>query len=252
MLCQLCREDKKLIDAHIVARCLLDKLFHPDGPPQLISKEKGTLAKRLPMGEYDNKILCSECDSSFSSWEDYTADLLYRKNNVYEAAADAGRNGQSFITIPNYNYTSLKLCLLSILWRMSVSKKHDHAIVALGPYENKIRKMLLTSDPGGADDFTVILLRIYGEYASSTMVGTVKKKMFGANSYMLGLPGYCAVIKVDNLPFKEIPLGAAITSGKPLIIATQHMDLKPHAIQMALNHRETKQALKNKRKNLSG
>jgi len=76
MRCRFCEEDKKLIEAHIIPRCRLQALNSPSGPMVLISKDSH--AKRLQTGQYDDKILCADCDNKFAPWEDDTADLLVR------------------------------------------------------------------------------------------------------------------------------------------------------------------------------
>jgi len=38
MLCQFCEEDKPLIEAHIIAKCLLKPLHSPSGPMMHVSK----------------------------------------------------------------------------------------------------------------------------------------------------------------------------------------------------------------------
>ena len=132
-------KNKKLIEAHIIPRCQLQPLNSPSGPMVLVGKD--TYAKRLQMGQYDNKILCADCDNKYASWEDDTADLLV-KADAYDRFQQA-RPGENFYTIQDYDYASLKLCLLSILWKMSVSDRDVFKEVRLGKFEATIRRMLL-------------------------------------------------------------------------------------------------------------
>src|SRR5262245_21375639 len=81
MLCRFCEKDKMLIQAHIDPRCLHEPLSSPKGPMMLLSK--GSYPKRLQTGEYDDKILCADCDNGFAPCEEYAADLLI-KNGAYE------------------------------------------------------------------------------------------------------------------------------------------------------------------------
>jgi hypothetical protein len=157
---------------------------------------KGSYPKKLQTGEYDDKILCAECDNAFSSWEQYTANLLVR-NGAYDRFRQARLN---FYTVQSYEYASLKLCLLSILWKMSVSKRDTFRAVNLGPFEAAIRQMLLDNNPGRADEFPISICRIVGKFDSNTLRRTVPIKVEGVNFYQLGLPGYVAFIKVDKRP----------------------------------------------------
>ncbi len=57
------------------------------------------------------------------------------------------------LLVEGVDYVRLKLFLLSVLWRMGVSKLHFFREVGLGPHEGKIRKMLLNDDPGDPDEY---------------------------------------------------------------------------------------------------
>jgi hypothetical protein len=99
MRCRFCEEDKKLIEAHIIPRCRLQALNSPSGPMVLVSKDSH--AKRLQTGQYDDKILCADCDNKFAPWEDDTADLLVRAG-AYDQFRQA-KPGENFYTIQDYD-----------------------------------------------------------------------------------------------------------------------------------------------------
>ncbi|WGJ16105.1 hypothetical protein QEV83_07635 [Methylocapsa sp. D3K7] len=219
MLCRFCEEDKKLINAHIIAECLLEPLKDPSGPMTLVSKD--SYPKRLPKGRYDGKILCANCDNKFSPWEQYTANLLVR-HGAYDQFRQA-KPDKDFYTIQDYDYASLKLCLLSILWRMSISV-HTPGVV-LGPFEATIRRMLLDKNPGCTDEFPMFIYRLVGELDSSTLRPTVLSKDEGVNVYELGLPGYVAFIKVDKRPPPKPIRERVLARGKPLVIGVTHSPL---------------------------
>src|SRR5277367_82322 len=101
VICRLCLRERELIEAHIIPRCFFTQLKSIRGPMRRVTKEE-PYPKRLPTGEYDTAILCAECDNLFSPWEDYTANLLMRNLSSYSI-----RN--SLLTIPEYDYASVKL-----------------------------------------------------------------------------------------------------------------------------------------------
>jgi hypothetical protein len=113
---------------------------------------------------------------------------------------------------------SLKLCLLSILWKMSISDRDSYRGVALGPFEATIRQMLLDKNPGRTDEFSMFIYRLVGEVDSSTLRPTVLFKDGGINVYELGLPGYVAFIKVDKRPPPQPVRERVLARGKPLVI----------------------------------
>ena len=221
MRCRFCEEDKKLIEAHIIPRCQLQALNSPSGPMVLVSKDLH--AKRLQTGQYDDKILCADCDNKFAPWEDDTADLLVRAG-AYDQFRQA-KPGENFYTIQDYDYASLKLCLLSILWKMSVSDRDVFKDVRLGKFEATIRRMLLDKNPGRTDEFPMAICRLVGELDSSTLRPTRPIKDEGVNAYELGLPGYVAFIKVDKRPTPQ-PIGdLTLAPGKPLVIRVTNSPL---------------------------
>src|ERR1039457_2781011 len=191
MRCKLCEQEKPLVRAHIVARCLLERLKE-GGHVSRYAGERGVLPARTPTGEYDTEILCRSCDSYFSPWEEYAADLLHKS-----APAINPSSSQQHYFVKQYDYTALKLCFLSILWRMSVSRRDIFDEIGLGPYEQTIKKMLLNKDPGTQSDFPIMLMRYKDKVGSLTMWGADRTKADGINMFRFGIPGYRVFIKVD-------------------------------------------------------
>ena len=224
MLCRFCYKDKTLIEAHIIARCLHERLLDPFGPMMLISKDANNFPKRTHTGQYDKGILCADCDGKFSPWEQYTARLLVTPG-AYEKYKDANPH-EDFYTIDEFDYSSLKLCFLSILWKMSVSTLPSFRNVRLGPFEATIRQMLQDKNPGAVDDFPIVLVRLIDKLGSSILPGTTElKKYCERNVYQLGLPGYLGIVKVDSRS-TPMPLGPRVLApGKPLIIGITHSNL---------------------------
>jgi hypothetical protein len=222
MQCKLCQLEKPLIEAHIVPKCLLKPLFSPTGPIRSISKDISTYPKRFPIGVYDSNILCAECDNSFSPWEQYTAELLFETAPKYRELAHMG-----FYSIPEYDYAMLKLCVLSVLWRMSITRQQEYERVSLGQkYENDIRTMLLAKEPGAPDMFSVAWLQLTDYVGSGTALGTSPARYKNATIYNLGLPGFVAVIKVGQQQHPHPLQPAIMTPDSPLIIG-----LKEHRLE---------------------
>jgi hypothetical protein len=224
MLCRFCEKDKSLIKAHVIAQCLHEPLLDSSGPMMLISKDLNSYPKKSPIGQYDTTILCADCDGIFFPWEQYTAGLL-TTSNAYDKYKE--RNSwDDFYVVGRFDYSRLKLCFLSILWRMSVSTLPSFKNVQLGPFEAPIRQMLKDENPGSADEFPIFLVRLIDEIGSGTMRSTDGlRKHHGVNVYDIGLPGYIGIIKVDKRPTPQ-PLGPRVlASGKPLIIGVKHSTL---------------------------
>jgi len=213
MPCRLCREDKQLVEAHIVAKCILKPLFSDAGPLRSISKDVTKYPRRLPTGVYDKEILCSDCDSSFSPWEEYTADLLYELAPKHREGRESG-----FFEIPNYDYSPLKLCVLSSLWRMSITKREEYEKVALGAlYEETIRNMLIAKNPGPPDTLSVAWLQLTDYVGSRVALGTQPVRHGNSTIYNVGLPGFVAVVKVGKNHFPHPFQSLIMMPERPLV-----------------------------------
>ncbi|MDP2227375.1 MAG: hypothetical protein Q8J78_07845 [Moraxellaceae bacterium] len=97
------------------------------------------------------RMLCCECETRISKWERY-ASLAMKEQLPLEAK----RIGK-VVSIRGVDYKNFKLFQLSILWRSSVAKHEMFAAVSLGQHEEKIRRLLLESDPGNPEDYACLM-----------------------------------------------------------------------------------------------
>jgi len=124
MTCRLCNRETKLIKAHIMPNSMnqvLRKVLgdDPNSPMLAIDKTTGK-TKPLPMGVYDKSIVCPACDGNFSPWERHATDVLFTDHQWTDLRYD--RSGQpACYTLLNADYAKLKLFVLSMLWKTSVS-----------------------------------------------------------------------------------------------------------------------------------
>ena len=150
--CRLCKEEKKLIKtSHIISDFLHEQLydekhriikFHPDE----LKKENPKISTP-PSATYEGDILCADCDNKvIGKYESYVSKLL--KNKLTDSKKVSCKESinslkETVIEVNNLDYKNIKLFLLSILWRSSISSKPEFTQVSLGPYEEKIRVQLL-------------------------------------------------------------------------------------------------------------
>jgi hypothetical protein len=100
----------------------LRKVFgdHPNSPMLTIEKDSGK-TKRLPMGSYDKTIICSACDGTFSPWEQHALEVLFTKHAYTDLQTDR-RGTPICYTLSHADYATLKLFVLSMLWKSAVSQ----------------------------------------------------------------------------------------------------------------------------------
>ena len=100
MTCCYCRQDKKLIKAHIIPEGFFRRLREEQNPPMMLTNTAGEYPKKMPIGVYDKNILCDECEKIFGVWDEYAQQLLTDEplhgepilyHTVYRVACDGIR-----------------------------------------------------------------------------------------------------------------------------------------------------------------
>jgi hypothetical protein len=151
--------------------------------------------RNRPTGEYDSEILCAECDNYFSPWEKSTANLLLKDPQYLQPIPLDG-----YVKVKKYDYASVKLCLLGILWKMSISRKDVFQRISLGRYQDEIRNMLLDRNAGPAIKFPILIERYRDRFGWLTMWGAARAKVDGVNFCAFGIPGHRIHVLVDRRP----------------------------------------------------
>ncbi|HAT3858317.1 hypothetical protein ACKOUJ_07545 [Legionella pneumophila] len=215
MICQLCFQNKKLVRSHVIPESFY-KNAYPNADGILVSQNDHS--KRLPIGIYD-KILCQECENKFSVWDGYG-------NNFFNVIITSDhspiqRNGKVIgDRIDEVDYDKLKLFIVSILWRAAVCNNSFFDQISLGPFRDTLRTMILTSDAGSEDDFSIIVRRFHFKN-NRVLHPPLKTKIHcdadSINIYKIYFFNAEVIIKVDRRPltkFRELVL----SRGKPLIV----------------------------------
>lgn len=87
---------------------------------------------------------------------------------------------------------------------MSISTRPSFRHVNLGPFEVQLRDKLLHNSAGEATDFAVFVYRYIDQFGSSMMIETRPTRLDGIKVYNVGMPGYLAVIKVDDQIYRAL------------------------------------------------
>jgi len=208
MKCHLCKQEKKLIKAHIIPSWCFKYLYD--------KKEK----KRKPLifanlysdsithaGIYDKEILCEECDSFLGDYDNYGKKVLLQTK-----IETLRKENNTFYLIKNINTHQLAIFFLSVLWRASISKRHEFSKVDIGPYKDKIC-FILNNVKNNQNFFTdlekfpIVVRKFtgsnYSDLIDKNLQLPVFKRIDGINFYLLYFPkGFIIYIKVDkrNLP----------------------------------------------------
>jgi hypothetical protein len=201
-LCHLCGQEKKLIDAHIIPKSFYKPLFDPkNGPLQLVGKNESP--KRAPIGLYDKSILCKDCDSLLGKYDDY-AQKFFKSHPTWSFKSGISHLGPfekgllGYYKADNYDYSTLKLFFISLIWRASISSHNVFQNVQLGTVSNKAREMLLNYNPGKWHEFNVACFKLQGGIDNLEYIITNFGKVENQNIYTFQALGFCFHVGIDK------------------------------------------------------
>ena len=217
MNCKLCGKDKKLVRAHIIPKSLWKPLFD-EQPPQIHSNAPTVDDKKSLVGVYDTGILCAQCESIFSPWDDYAQKLLLAKPSENNYVME---NGQRIAYVEtSIDYAKLKLFFISLLWKAAVSNHYFFSRVNVGSFEPQLRRMILKGDPGDPDTFAIMMAKCE-DRLGTIVLNPQPERWDEINYYRFYLAGYLAYIKVDRRPTPNFMSVLALDPEKPLIISVR-------------------------------
>jgi hypothetical protein len=141
MNCALCQCESPLQNSHIVPEFFYKQLYDDIHRFHVVSSDssKSDFLKQKGVRE---KLLCENCEQKISRWEKYAKEAFGNGLGIQIV-----RTGNIF-RLSNLNYQTFRLFLLSLLWRMGVSKLEFFEDTRLGEKHQEIlRKALLNGDP---------------------------------------------------------------------------------------------------------
>ena len=219
-ICKLCTNEAPLIKAHVIPRSFWE-IDAAQPPLRMVTNIEGLFPKRIPIGVYDQTIVCEPCERSFSDYDSYAAHLFLNRFHEFEEVRDSNRRLTGYV-LGNVDYSLLKLFAIAVLWRASVSSQSFFSQVRLGPFEETAREMLLRRDPGDTATFAT-LFSVWDNGAEPLLMDPFVERWDGVRSYRFYLGRFVAYIKVDGRPFPEQLARAALTPRGPLQVISRRL-----------------------------
>ena len=211
--CKLCgASGKKLIKAHIIPRSLYaNSLDHSSGPLRVISSDPEVFAKRSHIGEYDVSLLCTDCEETFTPYDDY-ANTFFLKTPPSKIICHQGE--QLAAQYQDVDICKLQLFFMSLLWRMQMTERPMFSQVNLGPYRDNLTKSLIAKDPTMLPEFDVVITKF--DTTDHGILGPTKLRIGGVNGYRICFTGYSCWVKFDRRPYPDDFWQIALSSGEPI------------------------------------
>jgi len=99
-------------------------------------------------------LLCESCEAFINTtYEQPFKKYWYDSQALPSPVPPPAPGRKDVIQIAGFGYTTFKLFHLSILWRASVAAHDAFNAVSLGPYQEKLKQMLLNKDPGPVNHY---------------------------------------------------------------------------------------------------
>lgn len=177
--CALCGEWSDLQRSHILPESMYKGVYDKLHRYRQVCLARPQ-AKNFRQKGIRERLLCASCEQRLSVWEQYGRDFV----SGY-AAQVSGRSDGHLIRCRGVDYEKLKLFAMSVLWRSSVSKHPFFGRVSLGVRENVLRSRLLSGDPGGQNEFPLMVFGLVfrGAPLSGAILQPQRLRIEGALAY---------------------------------------------------------------------
>jgi hypothetical protein len=221
MICRYCGTEKKLVKAHIIPEGFFRRLRDGQDPPRLLTNKLGVYPKKAPIGEYDDGIICGDCEAQFGEWDGYAQELLAEEPKGSSLIVIDGE--VAAYQVQNYEYDLLKLFFVSLIWRASVSTRPFYARIQLGPFEVYAKNLIECRDPGSEDEFSVTLAK-FDHPLGGVIYDPFRQKYDGVNYCTIYLGSYVAYVKTDRRKAPEPISKLMIRPNRPLLILKRNLE----------------------------
>lgn len=192
------------------------KLMYDEKHRFLVASSDSTIPEKLAQKGFREYLLCYDCEQKFSKWESYTRNVLYGNEASLEAQIG------SHLVVGDIEYASFKLYLMSLIWRMGISSLPIFSPVDLGPYEERLRMLLVANDPGEPHQFPCIVsgLTLGGKMERNWIIPPSKVKCDGSiTAYRFAISGVHYLFHVTEKipPFFDVSKAAIGKEGRLVI-----------------------------------
>ncbi|MEI6714360.1 MAG: hypothetical protein WCO60_11455 [Verrucomicrobiota bacterium] len=225
--CRLCLQNRKFIKAHSIPEAFFRELREEEQSPRLVSGQTGFFAKDIPIGVYDQQMLCQQCELKFNNIDDYGIKCLLREfDKHFVPMLDGGRLAGFESTEANPDPERLLRFFVAVLWRASKSAQPFYKQVDLGPHEVAAIECVVSPDMPVSPVFDAVLARWCDEDESiptTAMLNPMREQWSGVDAYRLYLGKLVAFVKVDHQAFPVGLKAVSLRSAPPIRLVARSM-----------------------------
>jgi hypothetical protein len=211
-ICKLCQLGKDLRRSHIVPEFMYQHLYDND-PKRFYTlkidlEEMDKSTSRIEQKGIREYLLCDECEGKMGKYEDYAAETIYAKrlgNETYITESSASPDHQYFVYYyAGFDYKSFKMFMMSILWRLLISKSFHTPEVPADTLE-KLRAALFAENPLAYDDFGCLVQVILYEEGMIAGKFILQPYVTGENQNIINvlIDGFMYSFYLDSKPLSD-------------------------------------------------
>ena len=148
-ICRLCGNLSELRESHIIPKSIF-KLVRDKKLNYEFYELHNKKDKKIKDGPKEY-LLCDKCEQYLgNNYEKYFKEAIHLNKHGVDKVHDEKK-----LLIKGFDYKKIKLFLLSLLWRASVSSKPEFENICLGENEEMMREMILNDSPGKSSMFSM-------------------------------------------------------------------------------------------------
>ena len=220
IICKLTGTYGKGVKAHIVPKSFYMIEPQKDGVSKIMSNSPGVKPKKSPQGIYDTEIVTAEGEEYFKVYDDYAYRVLFEPGILIEKNIEGCK-----YWVAEFDYEKLKIFILSVLWRASVSNQVTNKSIALGIHENRIRNIILTGQLENDWQYPVVISRWYSDkHLPYVMADHDYTKFDGYRCIRLYCGEYLFYVFVESRPVKAEISKLAIKPGQSSVVLGRDID----------------------------
>jgi hypothetical protein len=189
--CYNCLKDAELQKSHIIPEFFYKYVYSEDHKFILVSEDTCDSRKTEQKG-YREKLLCHDCEELLAKQEKITASFFKDLITNNYTNLKVTNLSEGITLVENYDYSVIKKCLLSILWRASITRVKMFSEYSLGPYEKKIKEIVFSKDEIPWNVFPIHISKVkISEKNNSDLILCHERGKYGHKTmYSITLAGY--------------------------------------------------------------
>jgi len=233
--CRLCGTHTKLCESHIVPEFCYsyEKSGHKRFTLEwLVPAEGGLPEERKIQKGYREYLLCLACEQAINKYEKVFW-TFWRTKILSIPSFTPGED----VVIRGVDYHSIKLFILSVFWRASVSGLFGEAM-SLGPYAEKLRLILFEDRAVDQTHYIMwgnLIVDDTGQLFHGLVTQPATRRFDKVQGYSMHFAGceWTVVMSDHWVPRHLEPLQRALSEDGRLLLGTQHFKQNPILRQMS-------------------